>query len=397
MPDQHLTFGDVRKTYEDEHGNTLTRTDRARQEMKDQLAQLGRVSLPATHGATIKLEDKRFDAITQADVETIRKQRRTLAAHAPEAAKRVAEAKKAGQEPASADLAAVRPAAKRIAAAKKDKNEPAPEDIAAVRLANSTQGGEVHTNRLLARLRHLFSWAIKNGYTKGTPFKRDGVTVIDLNSDIEEPRERRLHEGEEQKLLDHAGPHLYAVIVGALETGMRRGELLSLTWADVRWNENAIYLPLKRTKTRKHRVIPISQRLKAVLDMRRLDPDGEELSASAFVFGNECGERIKSIKTAWKLTCKRAGVRGLRFHDLRRELASKLLETPGVSLIDVRDWLGHSNVTVTNTYLASTKVRLQGVLKKVEDARAAMSHGLPHAAETDAQKQTIEMSTKAVH
>jgi integrase len=120
-------------------------------------------------------------------------------------------------------------------------------DIEAVRNRRRTRG-VVGTNRLLARLRHLFNWAIAEGYVTCTPFKREGVSVIKLEMSAEQPRHRRLDPGEEEQLLAEAGRHLYALIVAALETGCRLGELLGLQWRDVRDSENVLLLPARKTK-----------------------------------------------------------------------------------------------------------------------------------------------------
>ena len=58
---------------------------------------------------------------------------------------------------------------------------------------------------------------------------------------------------------------------------------------------------------------------------------------------------MKGFKTAWRLTCRRAGIEGLHFHDLRREAGSRLLETPGVNVADVRGFPGHRDVSQTDT------------------------------------------------
>lgn len=62
---------------------------------------------------------------------------------------------------------------------------------------------------------------------------------------------------------------------------------------------------------------------------------------------------MKSIKTAWRATCRRAGVEDLHFHDLRPEAGSRWLDG-GVPLHVVRDWLGHTSVAQTSTYRATT-------------------------------------------
>src|SRR5262249_5778195 len=152
-----------------------------------------------------------------------------------------------------------------------------------------------------------------------------------------------------------------AVIVCALETGMRRGEILGLTWANVEFDEKdkprKLVLPSTLTKTGKSRAVPVSSRLSAVLEMRRTDPKGGNLPATAHVFRTETGDEVKSVKTAWALTCRRAGIEGLHLHDLRREFGSRLLEA-GASLHQVRDFLGHGNVSMTSTYLSTSAEHL---------------------------------------
>ena len=84
--------------------------------------------------------------------------------------------------------------------------------------------------------------------------------------------------------------------------------------------------------------------------MRRLDPDGKAHGPDAYVFGNQFGEKVSDVKLAWGGACKRAGIEGLTFHDLRREAASRLLQG-GVDLLTVSMLLGHQKATTTDTYL----------------------------------------------
>ena len=103
--------------------------------------------------------------------------------------------------------------------------------------------------------------------------------------------------------------------------------------------------------------------------MRRHAPDGKEHPSEAFVFGNDVGEQVKSIRTAWEKTCKRVGIdpRSLHFHDLRREFASRLLES-SADLHDVRDFLGHANITTTSRYLQSTPTRLARAIARLDSS-----------------------------
>jgi integrase len=99
--------------------------------------------------------------------------------------------------------------------------------------------------------------------------------------------------------------------------------------------------------------------------MRRTDPTGQSLPPDAYVFWNGVGERLTNIKTAWRNTCRRAGIEDLHFHDLRRELACLLLES-SADLHDLRDCLGHAHITTTSRYVRSTPTRLAQALERME-------------------------------
>lgn len=160
---------------------------------------------------------------------------------------------------------------------------------------------------------------------------------------------------EQQRLFDAAGVHLRDLVAAALETGCREGELLSLQWHQVRWLQNEIFLP--GTKTGEGRHLPISKELRKVRDRRKLDPHGEERPAAAYGFGNEVGERIGSVKTAWTGTCRRVNIIGLHFHDLRHEAGSRRLEE-GWPLHAVSAWLGHASIETTARYLNVGRMQL---------------------------------------
>ncbi len=180
------------------------------------------------------------------------------------------------------------------------------------------------TNRSLSRLRALYNWGIRVGYVGSTPFKRGTEPVVRLSR--ETPRSRRLNAdtNEEAALLATCEPHLRAVVEAALETAMRRGEILSLQWTQVEglrvngpaltWAPRAeIVLTSSKTKTRRERRIPISSRLRAILELRRFDPVGEPVPMSGFVFGNEIGQRVQSTKRAWNTAVLKAHGRGVSY------------------------------------------------------------------------------------
>lgn len=231
-------------------------------------------------------------------------------------------------------------------------------------------GGLVTTNRNLALLSAVFNWAIDCGHIQTTPFRKGDRPAIRLTREL--PRSRRLEPGERERLLKACGPHLRALVEAALETGCRKGELLNLQWHQIREQPRPVLtLPAQKTKTRTARTILISTRLKAILEMRRHDPGGAEFAPDDYVFGNEIGQRVTTVKTAWRLACRRAKITGLHFHDLRREAGSVWLEG-GVPLHTVKTWLGHSNISQTSTYLASTFQTQHDEMKAFETRQATL-------------------------
>jgi len=265
--------------------------------------------------------------------------------------------------------------------------------------------GPVGVNRNLGSLRALYNWAIRTGYVERSPFKRQSEPVVRLSD--EPSRSRRLNADidEEGKLLAACGPHLRAVVEAALESGMRRGEILSLQWNQIEGltlegkNNKAVWapraelvLPWAKTKTRRDRRIPISSRLRGILEMRRLDPAGKPLAGDAYALGNAIGQRVKDVKRAWMTAVLKAHGHestytetanlspesraafesiDLHFHDLRREAGSRWLEG-GVPLHTIRDWLGHTSIAQTSTYLAGTIQTQHDAMAQFEARRVSL-------------------------
>jgi integrase len=234
------------------------------------------------------------------------------------------------------------------------------------------RGGPVGVNRCLLRLRAFYNWAIANEYVPTTPFKRGSVSVIRMSKEAE--RDRRLEPGEEERLVTACSPHLRALVTAALETCCRVSELLTLQWHHVRFDLNEIRLPAANTKARRPRILPMSTRLRALLEGRRHDADGRECGRDALVFGNARGERVASVDTAWRAACRRAGIVGLHFHDLRREGGSRLLEG-GVPEHYVQQFLDHANLSTTSRYLKTTRRGLHEALEQYEIRRTSQRPG----------------------
>ena len=243
-------------------------------------------------------------------------------------------------------------------------------------------------NRTIELMRHMLNWAVGREYLERTPFRRGTETLIRKQHE-DNQRRRRLAEDEEKKLLAVATPFLRSMIIAALDTGMRQGEMLALRFGDIDWKRQLIVLRGVTTKSKRTRVVPISTtRLKAVLEWLRLDADGDQKPSEALVFSDEIGQPIGRFRTAWVTAVLKAhGVKpewksynwtaltaacqqafkeiNLHWHDLRHEYASRLVES-GVPLAQVRDLLGHASITTTERYDNQKVENLQLAAAKLE-------------------------------
>ena len=121
---------------------------------------------------------------------------------------------------------------------------------------------DASVNRELACLHHLFKKAVEWQLLERSPFDRGRSLILKENN----KRLRFLNETEIKRLLEACLPHLRPVVETAILTGMRRGEILSLKWDQIRGG----FIDLERTKTNEARQIPVSDALEAVFkDIRR--------------------------------------------------------------------------------------------------------------------------------
>jgi integrase len=186
-------------------------------------------------------------------------------------------------------------------------------------------------NRELACLKRVFNLGIQWGKTESNPvrevkfFREDGR------------RERVLSPAEIGNLLVACTDHSRPMVMLALHTGMRRGEILGLTWDRVDLLNDVI--TLMRTKSGKPRRVPLNEVLRELLN--GLPRDG------AYVFGGE--QPFGSIKTAWLAACRRAGLTGVRFHDLRHTWASYAV-LAGTDLRTVQEVGGWSSLALVERY-----------------------------------------------
>jgi integrase len=215
-------------------------------------------------------------------------------------------------------------------------------------------------NREMSCLRHLFAKAVEWEMIEQSPFDKGKSLILKENN----KRLRFLTEDEIPRLLDECQPYLRNIVECALNTGMRRQEILSLKWAQIR--NGFIYL--RETKTKEPRQIPINddlamlfKKIKSeqnpkgsnVVDMQGRALNENQGIPSKYVFTFR-GVPIQFVKTAFKGALKRAGIHDFRFHDLRHTFASQLIMKGG-TLKDVQELLGHKTMTMTLRYAHLTQ------------------------------------------
>lgn len=162
----------------------------------------------------------------------------------------------------------------------------------------------------------------------------------------------------EGDLLDHLRP----MVVTALNTGLRRGELLGLTWGNVDFSAKLLTVEAATAKSGHTRRVPLNSEAIAILTVWH-QRHGIAKS-EALVFPGPDGERMTRIDTAWRTLMSAAGLKNFRLHDCRHHFASKLVQA-GVDLYTVKELLGHSEIAMTERYSHLAPDNLRVAVEKV--------------------------------
>jgi integrase len=218
-------------------------------------------------------------------------------------------------------------------------------------------------NKDLAILRHMLRLAADREYVARVP-------RIQLQREPE-GRLRFLSEAEAGRLLTECAragshpvvtcrsPELLPIVTVALNTGMRRGEILGLTWERVDLARGVLLL--ERTKSGRRREVPMNRAVYDALAPLRGD------RTAGRVFGPS------SVRTAFLGACTRARLEDFRFHDLRHTFASWLVMR-GRPLKEVQELLGHRSITMTMRYAHLSPDRLRDAVASLEDFSTTSAH-----------------------
>lgn len=208
-------------------------------------------------------------------------------------------------------------------------------------------------NRELAILSRIFSLAVEYEILFYNPCQR----VKPLRADNQ--RVRYLSDDEEKRLLAELKDNELTknLVIFAINTGMRRGEIFNLTWFDADLNRNV--LNVRQTKTGKDRVIPMNDKVRLMLE------DMPKTNEFVFTSPRTAGKLI-DVKKGFRKALENAKIFNLHFHDLRHTFATRLADA-GVPLSVIAELLGHSDIRMTKRYSHATdKAKREAVQKLTE-------------------------------
>ena len=205
-------------------------------------------------------------------------------------------------------------------------------------------------NREMAILHHIFQKATEWEMIEKSPFESGkGIFCKENNT-----RTRYLTQDEITRLLNSSPEHLKDIIICAIHTGMRKAEIFSLKWSQIK--NRFIYLT--KSKTDESRQVPVSDELKKLFD----DVRRKQGTKADYVFRYDRASKkendtnvvklvvnnnpVTEIKHSFNNALKKAGIEDFRFHDLRHTCASHLVMN-GANLKDVQEILGHKGMAMT--------------------------------------------------
>ena len=231
------------------------------------------------------------------------------------------------------------------------------------KLTRKKEGAEPATiNRELGCLRHMFNMAIKWKKAQGNPVREVKF--------LKEPKEkdRILTEEEEARLLEavrtgHKAKHLEAIILTALNTGMRKGEILNLKSSNLDFKNRVI--TVEKTKNDEIRIIPMNQKLTQTLEGAKKASKGE------YVF-SENGKPYRDVKTGWWTALENAGIENFTFHGLRHTFGSRL-GMAGVDLKTIQELMGHKDIKMTMRYSHPTPEHKRKAVETLEKVTSILT------------------------
>lgn len=204
-------------------------------------------------------------------------------------------------------------------------------------------------NRDLVRIRACLSKAVEWGMLADHPLRS-----VKRAKGADDSRTRFLSKPEEKRLRDALGKlrlqrreHLVPMVLLAMNTGLRRGELFGLTWGDVSLPRALLTVTAASAKGQVARHIPLNR--EAIAALQTWQPKKARAVDLVFPGTGTGGGRMTNVNKSWAHLAEQAKLCDFRFHDLRHHFASRLVMA-GVDLNTVRELLGHSDLKMTLRY-----------------------------------------------
>lgn len=196
-------------------------------------------------------------------------------------------------------------------------------------------------NRELEVMRAVMRFAARSGWIIKSPFET-GDSLISKADEVQ--RERVLSRDEETRLLlacTGRRSHLRPLLIAALDTAMRRGELIQLKWADVDLEKRTISVRAMTTKTARSRTVPISSRLWA--ELKLLFDKAKQDSDSVFGISD-------NVKNGFTAACQAAEIEDFRLHDCRHTAITRMIQA-GMAPMQVMKISGHTQMSTFARYV----------------------------------------------
>lgn len=212
------------------------------------------------------------------------------------------------------------------------------EDYRIVRLKEKVNGKPISPatiNRHLDVLSNIFNKAIEWNKLQNNPMKAVKSLKVALG------RLRFLEKEETAKLIANCSGYIKPIVVIALNTGMRKGEILGLKWEDIDYKRNLI--TLLNTKNGEKREVPMNGNVQNVLRSVKKHPESD------YLFCNKNGVQMYDIRKSFSTALRKSGINSFRFHDLRHTFASHLTMS-GIEIFTVKELLGHKDIAMTMRY-----------------------------------------------
>ncbi len=192
-------------------------------------------------------------------------------------------------------------------------------------------------NRELNVLKCMFHRAIEWDMILDSPAKKVKKFQVD------DKRVRFLTVEEINRLLSVCSGSLFGIVGLAINTGMRRGEILKLKWEDVDFENGIIYIEASSSKNKCHREIPMNSFVIKTLEELKKN------ARSPYVFCKPGGCFLGSIRKSYATALEKANIKDFRFHDLRHTFCSQLVNS-GVDIYTVMELAGHKSIKMTMRY-----------------------------------------------